>query len=171
MKRIHLLRTTVGADAVAGLAAAAAAEGLRLGWLDLSAGTPASGPAPDSDLTSHPAGTAGALASLESVAAAGALRAVSFAGGCVVTVKRVTGPPVLRDLLREHFLGCAAVLVRVPPGDAPAPVDGVDGLPRLDPAVPPEEGWRVVRPEGGSLHLATADLVVRLRRPRPWSSP
>jgi len=158
MKRIHLLRTTLAADVVAGLVAAAAAEGLRLGWLDLT-------------LTGAATGASGALASLESVAAAGALRVVSLADGRVVTVKRVTGAPVLRDLLREHFLGCAAVLVRVPPGDAPAPVDGVDGLPRLDPAVPPEEGWRIVRPGGESLHLATAELVGRLRRPRPWSSP
>lgn len=156
MKRIHLLRTTLAADAVTGLVAAAAADGLRLGWLDLTAGA---------------ADAPGALAPLDRVAGAGALRAVSLADGRVVTVKRVTGPPVLRDLLREHFLGCAAVLIRVPRGDSPAPVDGLDGLPRLDPAEPSGEGWRIVRPGGESLHLATAELVGRLRRPRPWPSP
>ena len=61
------------------------------------------------------------------------LRAVAVAGGRAVAVKRVAGPPTLRDLLREHFLGCAAVVVRVPPGGAPSPVDGAGALPLLDP--------------------------------------
>lgn len=168
MKRIHLLRTTLTAGDVAGLVAEARAEGLRLGWLDLS------------DAAPEPSGSGEPFDSLETAAAAGVLRAVAFAAGRAVTVKRVAGPPRLRDLLREYFVGCAAVLVRVAPGGAASsvpPADGVADLPLLEPDAPADqsgeasgEAWRVVQPDAAALRLTTAKLVARLRRPRPWSS-
>ncbi len=71
-----------------------------------------------------------------------------------MVVKPRRGAPVLDDLLREYFLGTAAVLVR-----------GTVEAPRLT----SREGdqWRVATPEG-SLELTTEGLVTRLRRPRPW---
>jgi hypothetical protein len=73
-----------------------------------------------------------------------------------VAVKPVAGPPVLRDLLREHFLGCAAVLVA---GDH-APADA----PRLDPA---GDGWAVTTATEARTY-DTGALAARLRSPRPW---
>ncbi len=144
MKRIHLLRTDAGPDALAGLIGAARAQGLRVGWLDLDTGEPA--PVPPS---------------LDAAAEAGALRAVSAGAGRTVTVKRPAGPPVLRDLLREHFLGCALVVIR--PAGNDAAVD-LGELPVLEPA---GDGWRIAG-GGGALELTTGELVGRLRRPRPW---
>lgn len=156
MKRIHLLQSAAGPEALADLIAAARAAGLRIGWLDLSAPPPAT--------------------PLDAAAAAGASRAVAVGAGRAVSVKHTAGPPVLRDLLREHFPGCALVVVR--PGDGgPGPEDGAPdgpgaelaGLPLLEPA---GEGWRVVRGSGSgaasALELTTAELVARLRRARPW---
>lgn len=146
MKRIHLLCTEAEPDAVAGLIGAARAEGLRVGWLDLEAAAP--GPVPPS---------------LEAATDAGALRAVSAGGGRTVAVKRSAGPWVLRDLLREHFLGCALVVVR------PAGEGAVDlgEIPVLEPS---GDGWRIVA-EGTVLELTTGELVARLRRPRLTGSP
>jgi hypothetical protein len=79
---------------------AASAEGLRVGWLELDGLVD---PLPDV---------------LESAAGLGALRAVSVGGGRTVAVKPMRGAPVLRDVLREHFRGCALVLVR---GEVDAP--------------------------------------------------
>jgi hypothetical protein len=73
--------------------AAARAAGVRLGWLDLAA-------------------TVAMPTDLDTAAAAGVLRAVAVGSGRTVAVKPLAGAPVLRDLLREHFLGCGAVLVR-----------------------------------------------------------
>jgi hypothetical protein len=82
----------------------------------------------------------------------------------VVSVKRVTGPPVLRDLLREHFLGCALVVVRsggtgsaleVELAEAPA-LEAVAG--RL----------RVAAPGQAARELSPEELAALLRRPRPW---
>lgn len=132
MKAPALIAVDAGPADFAALFAAARAAGLRLGWLELA---PAPPPQP-----------------LEAAAALGALRAVAVGGGRAVTVKPLAGEPVLRDLLREHFLGCAAVLVR-----------GSGGWPRLEPA-----------PGGFRLHLSAtrrreldAETAAReLARPR-----
>jgi hypothetical protein len=79
-------------EAFAPLLAAARARGLRVGWLELAAVEP---PAP-----------------LAAAAAAGAAKAVAAVAGQTVALKTSRGAPVLRDLLREQFLGCAVVLVR-----------------------------------------------------------
>lgn len=156
MKRIHLLRTTLPAEGASALIGAVAAAGLRSGWLDLTG------------VGAWP-GTTG----LDRATDAGALRAVGLEEDRSVTVERAGGPPVLRDLLRKHFLGCAVVLIRVAEGDAPprtrALAAEIDELPRLEPA---GEGWRVVLREGSggaALGLTGGELVARLRRPRPWS--
>ena len=143
MRRIHLLRVEAEPERFASLVAAARAAGLRLGWLE---GTP---PVP------LPAG-------LVAAARAGVLRAVGVGEGMSAAVKPLAGPPVLADLLREHFRGCAAVLVRggLAPADAPrlAPAD----LLGADP-----DRWRVTL-AGVALTASTAELLARLRRPRPW---
>jgi len=145
-RRPHLLRVDAGPERFAALLAALRAAGMRAGWLDLAA-----------DASAVPAGPA----DLEAAAAAGALRAVAVGGGPrggrVVAVKPLQGPPVLADLLREHFRGCGLVLVRGAAGE---------DVPRLEP-----DGtfWRVRPPAAAVRVLDTADLVAALRRPRPWS--
>ena len=185
MKAPHLLRVEEGPERFAELVAAARAEKLRVGWLELAAGdrTEAAGDAvpvaegsraekpraakpgaeePGAEAkepaTKEPSSAASPLhlpASLEAAAAAGCLRAVAAGGGRTVAVKPVAGPPVLRDLLREHFLGCALVLVR---GDVDAPrvVAAAGG------------GWTVAT-AGGAVRSYTMDqLAAALRKPRPW---
>ena len=93
---VHLLRVELVPDDCAALFAAAGALGLRIGWLELAPQAP---PAP-------------LPPSLEQAARVGALRAVAIGGGRSVAVKPMRGAPVLKDVLREHFAGCALVLVR-----------------------------------------------------------
>jgi hypothetical protein len=97
--------------------------------------------------------------SLERAATAGVLRAVSVGGGRTVTVKPMRGEPVLRDVLREHFRGCALVLV-----SQPGPESAVDA-PRL--AVLDDGRYRITGADQ-EVCVDTVDLVARLRRPRPW---
>jgi len=104
---------------------AARAAGVRLGWLELET-------------------TVAMPADLEEAASAGVLRAVAVAGGRSVAVKPMAGEPVLRDLLREHFRGCKAVLVR---GAVEA-----EELRRV------EGGWKVGEGEAVSAEELIADL-------------
>lgn len=131
----HLLRVEAGAEHFAALVSAAREAGLRLGWLDLVA-PPKPPPA------------------LEAAARLGVLRAVGVRGGRSVAVKPIRGAPVLRDLLREHFAGCAAVLVR---GEVEAPL-----------LRPVGERWRVEPSAGGEAGYTTDELLALLRRPRPF---
>ena len=102
MKAPHLLRVEEGPERFAPLVEAARAAGLRVGWLELGADA---GPLPE---TSEPPPASapcapwrsGEAATRRRQAARGASRSSS-------------------DLLREHFLGCALVLVR---GEVEAPV-------------------------------------------------
>jgi len=139
MREPHLLWVDGGPERFAALVAALRAAGMRAGWLELS-GSTALLPLP-SDLAA--------------AAAAGVLRAVAAGSGRSVAVKPLKGAPVLGDLLREHFRGCALVLVR---GEAAVPHLAIDG-----------EAWRVSPPGEAERTYATADLVAALRRPRPWS--
>jgi hypothetical protein len=151
VKRIHLLRVEEEPERFATLVAAARAAGLRLGWLE---GTP---PAPLPD-------------ALAAAARAGVLRAVGVGEGMSAAVKPLVGPPVLADLLREHFRGCAAVLVRgaLAPTDAPllAPA-GPSAGGELPGTISTGDRWRVTL-TGGARTTTTAELLARLRRPRPW---
>ncbi|HEX4964953.1 MAG TPA: hypothetical protein VF173_29350 [Thermoanaerobaculia bacterium] len=137
MKAPHLLEVTASPDRFAPLIEAARALGLRVGWLELGA-RPAPVP-PD----------------LEAAAALGALRAVAVGEGRTVAVKPLRGAPVLKDLLREHFRGCALVLVR-----------GEVGVPALE---PDGEAWRIILSEAAVRRLTTAELAAALRQPHPWA--
>ena len=149
MRPPHLLRVEEGPERFAPLLAALAAAGLRAGWLELGPAEPAA-------------------ASLESAAALGARRAVAAGGGRSVALKLLRGEPVLRDLLREHFPGCALVLVRVCGAEPPAPT----GVP-LAPApalFPSGDGWRVARAgDVAAQQFDTPGLLAALRKPRPWN--
>lgn len=107
--------------------------GLRCGWLELQA--PSVVP-PE----------------LEEAAVEGVLRAVAVGDGRSVAVKPLAGPPVLRDLVREHFLGCTVVLVH-----------GHAGFPRLAPG---GERWRLRSGETAERELSLDGLVGELCRPR-----
>lgn len=134
MRTPHLLRVEDGPEHFASLIEAARAEGLRIGWLDLSSTQP------------PPA--------LEAAAGLGVLRAVAAGGGRTVAVKPLRGEPVLKDLLREHFRGCALVLVR---GEVAAPALRLDG-----------EGWRIEVEGEAARRFETGKLAAALRQPRPW---
>ena len=141
MKSPHLLRVTASPDRFAPLIAAARALDLRVGWLDLLA--PDAGPDP-----LPPA--------LASAADLGVLRAVAVGEGRAVSVKPRRGQPVLKDLLREHFLGCALVLVR---GEVDAPA-----------LEPEDDGWRLLLAGNATRRLTTAGLAESLRKPHPWGA-
>ncbi|HLF57945.1 MAG TPA: hypothetical protein VI942_13985 [Thermoanaerobaculia bacterium] len=132
MKTPALVAVDADPEKFAALFAEAAARGARVGWLDL-AGAPAS--------------------RFESPAAeAGAAKAVAMAPGRVVAVKRVGGVPVLRDLLREHFVGYALVLIA-----------NHDGWPRLT----VERGTFLLQiAPGRGRTLDAAALLDELARPR-----
>jgi len=136
----HLLRVEEPPERYAELIAAIRAEGLRAGWLDLPESAPAPIPEP-----------------LEAAARLGVLRAVAVAADRSVSVKPIKGPPVLRDLLREHFRGCALVLVRGPIDAALLRPDG--------------EAWSVIAPGEAARLFTTAALAAALRQPRPWGPP
>jgi len=73
-----------------------------------------------------------------------------------VAVKPRAGDAVMKDLLREYFVGCSVVLVR-----------GGEGLPRLS----TEKGhWLLEVPGATSRRLDTDGLVAVLRKPRPFGS-
>ena len=144
--RQHLLRVDRPADAYASLIEAVHAAGERVGWLELS---PPSIVPPE----------------LEAAAERGVLRAVAVGGGRSVAAKPLKGPPVLRDLLREHFRGCLLVLVR---GELP---EGAEPIPHLEPA---GDGWRIMIEEGAaprelSQLLKSRELAAVLGTPRPWA--
>lgn len=151
MKVPHLLAVAEPPERFAALFGAVAREGLRVGWLELANGAPV----PPDELPGP----------LATAAGQGALRAVSVGEGRTVAVKPLTGPPVLRDLLREHFLGCHLVLVRT--ADA-----GEAGLrdPLELPGLRVDGETLVLEGEGGTAtrRFTAAELAARLRRPRPW---
>jgi hypothetical protein len=137
LKSPHLLRVDDSPERFAPLVEAARALKLRVGWLELEG-------------KGHPIPPA-----LEVASGLGVLRAVEVGEGRTVAVKPLRGAPVLKDLLREHFRGCALVLVR---GEVEAP--------RLEPE---GEDWRLRVPGEASRRLTTADLAAALRKPHPWA--
>jgi hypothetical protein len=118
------------------LVEAARALELRIGWLELGG-------------KGHPVPPV-----LEAAAGLGVLRAVEVGEGRTVAVKPLRGAPVLKDLLREHFRGCALVLVR---GGIEAPSLRIE-----------EEGWIVAPPGAASRQYSAEDLAAALRKPHPW---
>lgn len=138
--RQHLLRTRLGVVESGLLVAAVRQEGLRVGWLDWRPDdSEAPGPLPEQ---------------LRRTADLGTLRSVAVAGGRSVAVKPLRGLAVLGDVLREHFRGCALVLVD----------GGVDA-----PWLTEDQGaWRVSDAMGVLWQGTLTQFVSRLRRPRPW---
>lgn len=88
----HLLAVTAPAATFASLVAAVAADGGRVGWLELRP-------------------PAAADPGLLEASAGGMSRAVAVGGGASQAVKSLRGPAVLRDVLREHFRGSRLVLI------------------------------------------------------------
>lgn len=138
MKSPHLLRVEEDPTRFAPLIEAVRALGLRIGWLELGAD---SRPVPEC---------------LETAASLGALRAVSVGEGRIVAVKPLRGRTVLKDLLREHFQGCALVLVR---GEVVAPLLTI----KVD-------AWIVSPPGAASRSYTVGQLATALRQPHPWAT-
>jgi hypothetical protein len=141
VKAPHLVRVEEEPGAFAALAEAIGAAGLRLGWLEWRAPEPLPG-------------------SLTAAAGLGALRAVAVGGGLSAAVKPIAGAPVLGDLLRQHFLGCALVLIHGHGGRG----GETAGLPLLAPA---GEGSYRLGGAGDERVLWADELAARLRSPRP----
>lgn len=135
MSRPHLLRVQQNPESFAPLVERASEAGLRVGWLELEGAEPP--------------------ARLEAAAATGVLRAVAVGGQRTVAVKPRRGDPVVRDLLREHFLGCALVLVRGEVGASWLEAEG--------------GGWIVHRAADSSLRFDTGELVRALSRAHPFT--
>ncbi len=138
MKAPHLLRVEDSPEKFAPLAEAARTLGLRIGWLELGG-------------TAHPVPPV-----LAAAAGLGALRAVEVGEGRTVAVKPLRGAPVLKDLLREHFRGCALVLVRGELKDLPSL--------RIEESV-----WIVTPPGAASRGYTPEKLAEALRKPNPWN--
>jgi hypothetical protein len=136
MKSPHLLRIDDSPEKFAPLVEAARALGLRIGWLELGG-------------TAHPVPPI-----LEAAGGLGVLRAVEVGEGRTVAVKPLRGAPVLKDLLREHFRGCALVLVR---GEIAAPSLRIE-----------DSIWTVTPPGAPSRSYTPEKLAEALRRPNPW---
>jgi hypothetical protein len=137
MKGPHLLRVEGDPRQFASLIEAARSLGLRVGWLDLDG--------PSSPVSE----------TLDAAAGLGVLRAVCVGEGRAVAVKPLRGAPVLKDLLREHFQGCALVLVR---GELEAPALRIEG-----------DAWIVTPPGAASRRYSAEDLAAALRKPHPWT--
>lgn len=152
MKRVHLLRFAGDPGALRPLLEAARSEGLRVGWLEVPSEDPA--PVPPR---------------LEAAASVGAFRSVAVGAERSVAVKRRAGAPVLRDLLREHFLGCALVVVGVAEaGGSEAPAELAADLAELPELTAADGGYLVRLPGEAGRTFEGPILAARLRRPRPW---
>lgn len=136
MKRIHLLSVEGRAEEYRVLIEAIGADDRRVGWLDLGG-------------TEVPE-------ALNAASRTGVLRAVGVQDGLTVAVKPRKGGVVMKDLLREYFVGCSVVLVR-----------GGEGMARLSAT---EDDWLVELPGATPRKLDTASLVAALRRPRPFGA-
>lgn len=139
MKIPHALSVEAGPERYVELLAALGAGGLRFGWLEW--------PQPETEPEPLPE-------PLRQAAAAGALRAVAVGRRLTVAVKSRQGPPVVRDLVREHFRGCAVVFVR-------------GGRPGASVTLRAEAGgWSLTALDGAATRYDSASLVERLRSPR-----
>lgn len=145
----HLLRVDRTMLEFAAFVAALRQDGRRAGWLEWAPGHQPPVPASPE------------------VGEAGVLRAVTVDAERTVAIKQLRGAPVLRDVLREHFRGCAVVLVR---GESES--ESEIGAPLLEPAAGETgaAGWRIVL-HGTARDISTEALVAALRRPHPFPAP
>ena len=131
MKRPHLFCVGEPIEAFAPLVELARRKGLRVGWLALQ----------------EPSLTADLVSALES----GVAQSVVAGSRYTVTARVRSGSPVVDDLLRQHFLGCDAVLVY---GEVSAPALECDG-----------SGWRLTTMKGRTHRLDSDQFLATLRRP------
>lgn len=145
----HLLRVDRTMLEFAAFVAALRQDGRRAGWLEWAPGKRPPSPASPE------------------VGEAGVLRAVKVDAERTVAIKQLRGAPVLRDVLREHFRGCAVVLVR-----SEIESESEIGAPLLEPADggTGAAGWRIVL-HGAVREMNTEALVAALRRPHPFPAP
>lgn len=151
MKKPHLWAAEGPPDDYEALMTAAAAAGLRVGWLEIA------------QQTEPPKSLAG-------VAGSGALRAVVVAPGWTVSAKKRKGEPVLADLVREHFLGCRLVLIAgLPPAGTP-PLARLSCMATVrqsgtnEGLAPAAALWRL-KSANETITVTTENLLARLRRP------
>lgn len=130
MRRPHLLRVADPIESFSALVERACAAGLRVGWLGLE--EPPMPPVVDA------------------IVATGVSQCVLAGRRQTLTARARRGPPVLEDLLRQHFLGCDVVLVH-----------GQVDLPALERG---ESGWRVTSIEGRQRQLGDDQLLAAFRR-------
>jgi hypothetical protein len=128
----RIVRVDQPAAAFEELFEAARSAGVRVGWLDFE------GP---SELP----------VDLGLAARNGAFRAVEVAGRDVLSYKRLAGPPVFEDLVREHFTGCRLLLVRASVA-----------APELAAVA---NGWRLRSAGGSEREFSTGEFLTRLRKP------
>ncbi|MEO7795052.1 MAG: hypothetical protein ABIV06_09790 [Thermoanaerobaculia bacterium] len=133
MKAPVLIAVSGPAEEFAALFAAAKVAGVRIGWLAMNVEVD-----PPPPLQAPPL--------LE------AFRAVAVGEGRSIAMKPMKGKAVLRDLLREHFLGADVVLVA-----------GLELFPRLRPMG--ESPWSLAESATASRLYTTEELLVRLRKP------
>jgi len=131
-----LLAVSTTADDFAPLFKAATAAGVRIGWLAFNA-----------PIDAPPV--------LQAPPLLAAFRAVAVGNQLSIAMKPMKGAPVLRDLLREHFLGADVVLVA-----------GLDLYPRLTPqARSGEIAWHLAESASAGRAYTLDELLVRLRKP------
>jgi len=148
----HAVRVEEDAEAFRVLFAKLEAAGERAGWLAIEA------PALDSMTAGgeRVAATPSAAMPLPGEAPAPVIESLPWKTVEVgvrrsVAVKTRRGPPVLRDLLREHFRGCRVVLVR-----------GAVSLPLLRRR---DDDWELAGLDGAARRLSTDQLLAALRAP------
>lgn len=153
MKTPHLCWVVESPSCFEPLVEAARVLGLRVGWLHLAP----SSPSPE----------------LEPARRAGLSRSVAVGGGTVLDLRAVAGEPVLRDLIRGHFLGCRLVLLSGDPANPGVRIDPeleLSRLWRVRGAAPADEQgaihFKLVTGDGRQRVLPVAELAERLRRPR-----
>ncbi len=132
MKTPVLLAVASPAAEFAPLFAAAPNAGLRIGWLAL-------------DASVEPP------AALQSPPLLKAFRAVAVGDLRSIAMKPMKGKPVLRDLLREYFLGADVVLIA-----------GLDLYPRL---APRDGAWHLAESATAGRVYTLEELFVHLRKP------
>ena len=139
MKTPVLFSVSGNASDYAPLFAAARERGTKVGWLELDS------VAMNSRTPAGPPFTS-------------AFRTVEVSERWTVSTKPRKGPAVLRDLLREHFLGAAVVLVL-----------GLDLFPKL---VRRDDEWELEEAAGKKRRLSTEALLDRARKPvLRWRDP
>lgn len=132
MKSPVLLAVSGGAVEFEPVFTGARERAVRIGWLEFEDGSV--GPP-----------------SLSNAPLTESFRAVAVGASATVAVKPRRGPAVLRDLIREHFLGADVVLVK-----------GLDLLPRLSRE---GDGWKIVESESQARRLSLDELFARLQKP------